>query len=220
MVVLTAAVGERILSLVGDLAATERARTAATSLGDRGETRDVLLDAALAVFTERTYGDTPVALVAERAGVSVGTLYRYFPSKEALGNAVYRQWKSRLFEPLTRGDDEPRTAHEEFTQIWDVLRLFATERPNAFAFLEFQQHESYLDDESRALSASVDAASADFVVRGQRSGEIRSGDATMLVALVFGAFVGLGKVIRAGLVLDDGQLAAAKEAAWELLRSP
>ncbi len=202
---------------MGDLSTTDGA---ASPVGERGETRDVLLDAALAVFTERTYGGAAVSLVADRAGVSVGTLYRYFPSKEALGNAVYRQWKSRLLEPLIRGGDAPLPARQEFAQIWDILRRFATEWPEAFAFLEFQQHERYLDDENRALSAAVEAASVDFVLRGQRSGEIRPGEPAMLVALVYGAFVGLGKAFRAGLVLDDGQLAAAEEAAWSVLRTP
>lgn len=50
-----------------------------------------LLDAALALFVEKGYAATRSEEVAARAGVSKGTLYLYFPSKEELLKAVIRQ---------------------------------------------------------------------------------------------------------------------------------
>ena len=50
-----------------------------------------LLEAALALFVERGYAATRVEAVAERAGVSKGTLFLYFSSKEALFKAVVRE---------------------------------------------------------------------------------------------------------------------------------
>jgi AcrR family transcriptional regulator len=35
-------------------------------------------------------------MIAERAGVGAGTIYRYFPSKESFANAVYRDCKLSL----------------------------------------------------------------------------------------------------------------------------
>ncbi|WP_082679831.1 TetR/AcrR family transcriptional regulator [Paucibacter sp. KCTC 42545] len=49
-----------------------------------------LLDAALALFVERGFAATRSEAVAARAGVSKGTLYRYYPSKEELFKAVVR----------------------------------------------------------------------------------------------------------------------------------
>ncbi|MDP1650968.1 MAG: TetR/AcrR family transcriptional regulator [Rubrivivax sp.] len=50
-----------------------------------------LLDAALALFAEKGYTATRAEEVARRAGVSKGTLYLYYPSKEELFKAVVRQ---------------------------------------------------------------------------------------------------------------------------------
>jgi len=50
-----------------------------------------LLDAALALFVEKGFAATRVEEVAARAGVSKGTLFLYFPSKEALFKAVVRE---------------------------------------------------------------------------------------------------------------------------------
>ena len=63
-----------------------------------------LLEAALDLFVEKGYAATRVEEVAARAGVSKGTLFLYFPSKEDLFKAVVRhnivgrfvQWGEQL----------------------------------------------------------------------------------------------------------------------------
>src|SRR5450830_523849 len=50
-----------------------------------------LLDAALDLFVEKGFAATRVEEVAQRAGVSKGTLFLYFPSKEDLFKAVVRE---------------------------------------------------------------------------------------------------------------------------------
>jgi len=49
-----------------------------------------LLDAALELFVEKGFAATRAEEVAQRAGVSKGTLYLYYPSKEELFKAVVR----------------------------------------------------------------------------------------------------------------------------------
>ncbi|MES2304894.1 MAG: TetR/AcrR family transcriptional regulator [Gemmatimonadota bacterium] len=59
----------------------------------RPESRpDELLIAALARFTEVGYTDARVEDVAAMAGVTVGTVYRYFPGKEALFQALIERY--------------------------------------------------------------------------------------------------------------------------------
>ncbi len=55
-----------------------------------------LLDAALELFVEKGYAATRTDDVARRAGVSKGTLYLYYPSKEELFKAVVRHNLSSL----------------------------------------------------------------------------------------------------------------------------
>lgn len=57
----------------------------------RGESsRTVILQAALDLFQERGYEATTMRAIAERAGVSLGSSYHYFPSKEHLVLEFYR----------------------------------------------------------------------------------------------------------------------------------
>jgi AcrR family transcriptional regulator len=184
-------------------------------------TREAVLDAALAVFTEHTYGGAAMSTLASRAGVAVGTIYRHFPSKEALGNAVYRRWKVQLGEHLfgDAADADAGSIRGQFGTIWRGMLRFAATHADAFAFLELQQHGGYLDAESVELTRRIEQAAAAFVVRGQQVGEIRDGDPAVLVALVYGAFVGLAATVPAGAGLDDGRLQLAEDAVWDMLRA-
>src|SRR5438045_1912432 len=62
-----------------------------------------LLDAALDLFVEKGFAATRAEEVAARAGVSKGTLFLYFPSKEELFKAVVRENISGRF---TEWNDE------------------------------------------------------------------------------------------------------------------
>ena len=53
-------------------------------------TRDRLLEAARELFTTLGYHATTTPILAKRAGVAEGTIYRHFPSKQALLNAAYQ----------------------------------------------------------------------------------------------------------------------------------
>ena len=62
---------------------------------DAARNRERVLEAAKAVFS--TGGaDASLEAVARRAGVGIGTLYRHFPTREALFEAVYRREVDQL----------------------------------------------------------------------------------------------------------------------------
>jgi AcrR family transcriptional regulator len=76
--------------------AARRPRTTprrAPSQGRAEDTVAVLLDATELVLAERGFQASTTNVIAARAGVSIGTLYHYFPSKDALIEAVvHRMW--------------------------------------------------------------------------------------------------------------------------------
>jgi len=70
---------------------------------DAARNRDRLLEVASDAFAERGV-DASLEDIAKRAGVGIGTLYRHFPNRDALVEAVYR----RNVELLIAGADELR----------------------------------------------------------------------------------------------------------------
>ncbi|HWZ49205.1 MAG TPA: TetR/AcrR family transcriptional regulator [Herbaspirillum sp.] len=57
---------------------------------------DTILDATARVLVERGYAKTNTNVVAELAGISVGSLYRYYPNKNALINALQERHVGKM----------------------------------------------------------------------------------------------------------------------------
>ena len=74
---------------------------------DARRNRDALLAAAGDLFTARGV-DVPLEEIARQAGVGIGTLYRNYPTRDALVEAVYRH----EVETLCTGVEELRAAHD------------------------------------------------------------------------------------------------------------
>lgn len=139
---------------------------------------DEILDAATTVFGEQGFARTRLEDVAKRAGVSKGTLYLYFDSKEALfREMVRRNVVSVVAQAETTYLNHPGTAREAITALvrgwWEQLgdresacihRLIGAELSNFPELGRFYFEE--VISRSRRLIATL-------VARGVASGEFR-----------------------------------------------
>jgi AcrR family transcriptional regulator len=182
--------------------------------------RDAILDAALELFAERGFHGTAVPLVAEHAGVGAGTIYRYFPSKESLVNAVYLKWKAELGRQMM--DDFPfhASAREQFHFFWQRCAHFARENPRALKFLELHHHSPYLNEESRRIEEQVLAPAYLFLAQTASAKITKPLPVALLGAVVYGAFIGLVKASwEKRLELTTENLDAAEQCCWEAIRA-
>jgi AcrR family transcriptional regulator len=59
-----------------------------------------IMDAAIAVFREKGYDAATMTEIAARSGTAIGSLYRFFPTKEALADALLRQYTQHALDSL------------------------------------------------------------------------------------------------------------------------
>lgn len=154
-----------------------------------------LLAAALDLFVEKGYAATRVEEVAHRAGVSKGTLFLYFPSKEDLFKAVVREHLSGHFvrwgeEIDTFQGSSPEMLRYALTSWWQhigstqasgIPKLMMSEAGNFPQLAAFYQQE--VIEPGNALLARI-------LERGMARGEFRRLDLKygvylMLAPLVF-----------------------------------
>jgi len=79
---------------------------------DAQRNRDKILDAARAAFRERG-ASCSLDEIAKRAGVGAGTLYRHFPTRDDLIDAMMRNWAERIeadAQAVVDSDLPPREA--------------------------------------------------------------------------------------------------------------
>jgi AcrR family transcriptional regulator len=185
---------------------------------DRPDRRESLLEAALACFVERGFYGTAMPQIAEKAGVAPGTIYHYFDSKEVLVNTLYRSWKSVVAQRVFKAFPQGASPREQFRVMWHEMIAFAREQPSAFAFIELHNHASYLDDESRAVDRNLKDFARGVIQFAQMQGLLKPLDATVLMELIFGAFVGMMRAHwERRIDLTDEVISQAEEACWDAI---
>jgi AcrR family transcriptional regulator len=163
-----------------------------TSRRRRKEARpQELLDAALALFVEKGFATTRAEEVAQRAGVSKGTLYLYYPSKEELLKAVIQHFlSSRIAAGVAAAEQHAGPVgtllrgvlSDWWTDLYDnpaagVFKLIITEVRNFPEIGEFY---------AREVVQPAHALLAGLISRGVASGEFRPVDVDSAVhSLVF-----------------------------------
>lgn len=151
---------------------------------DGEATRQRLIRAALELYTDAGFLGTTTPMLAQRAGVAEGTIYRHFTSKEHLLNETYRgvqRWGTRLVREV----EEDRSASPQIRLRRAGVRLLesAERDPAVLRMLFFPPQHAHLDERSRDASREFRGAIQQVIAMGKSDGVIRAGPAELWAAL-------------------------------------
>jgi AcrR family transcriptional regulator len=144
--------------------------------------RERVLEAAKIVFSAGG-PDASLEAVARQAGVGIGTLYRHFPTREDLFEAVYRREVEQLSELAEQLKDD--AAPTEALRRWlrSTVQFVATKKGMMAALAVVVSANSELAAYSSAhLTAAIDALLARAVAAGEVRADVNADD--LLRALV------------------------------------
>ncbi len=185
-----------------------------------GDKREQIVQAALELFVERGFFGTAVPEIADRAQVGAGTIYRYFESKEALVNVMYRQMKLHFGQAVLAEFPPTAPTREQFRQLWMRMAKFACANPLGFVFMELHHQARYLDAESRQMENRMLDLFTHVVTSAQARGELKAGDPRLLMGMVMGAFAGIVRSCRdIDQPVDKVDWKLAEQCMWESIRS-
>ena len=152
-------------------------------------TPDRILEAAEDVLRRFGPAKATVVDVARALGVSHGSVYRHFPSKAALRDAVTERWLARVSAPLAAVAGEGGPAPERLRRWLDLLvaskRRMAREDPELFA--TYNELASEAREVVRAHVDTLVAQLAGIVADGVAHGELQAADPAAAGRAVFDA---------------------------------
>lgn len=92
--------------------------------------RRLIVDKAAVVFASDGYHNATISMIAARAGVAVGTVYTYFPSKLHLLYAVYQPWLDARIDEIAAKADAAKTPRAKVKAIvLGIWRDIPTQNP-------------------------------------------------------------------------------------------
>jgi len=106
----------------------------------RAASREGILQAALELFAERGFTQTPVRAIAERAGVSQGLMYNYFDSKTELLLAIFERGREDVLTSFSEAEREGKPKEQLAQLVRSSFKVVRRHRAfwSVFYSLRFQ----------------------------------------------------------------------------------
>lgn len=188
-----------------------------------------ILNATLELVSEKGFHDAPTSAIARRAGVGVGTIYRYFETKEYLIDELYKRLKLQLAKAVLVGYSADLPLRQRFRRLWINTARYYVDHPLELAFMEQYANSPFLKPETGDIyvedfdvedfdPVDVDRVS-EFVERGVYEGVLKDLSMELFGSLTMEVAISLAKKHHAGaLVLTDAVLEQAVDACWDAVK--
>ncbi len=184
--------------------------------------REAILQATLELVAEHGFHDSPCSLIADRAGVAAGTIYRYFESKDLLINELYMDLEERITAVLLDGYVEENSIEDRFFHLAGGLLRFFISSPLEFKYIE-QFHNSpfgvaFRRDRILGNNNGCDIYRTLFE-QGVEQGSLKDLPLVLQFDLAFGPIVSVARNHILGFItLDDNLINRVVSACWDALK--
>lgn len=176
-------------------------RSAVRDAQVRAERRREILEAAIPLFAADGFTGTGVSEIARAAGISHGTVFLYFPSKEAL----FRASVTEPLETLEQGLRIERIEGTPLERLHQVIRAhfrFVLEHRDYLRLVQYVLgHHDRFPELAREISILTDRHGdtlVELIREGQDAGQLAPGDAVAVAIAYLGYLNGVGLVVDVG----------------------
>jgi AcrR family transcriptional regulator len=188
-------------------------------MSDQALTAEQILDAGEDVLRRFGPAKANVVDVARALGVSHGSVYRHFPSKAALRDAITERWLARVSDPLDEIANASGPAQKRLRRWFEAL--IATKRRKTLVEPELFATYQAIFTESRVVIMhhveTLVAQLATIIADGTARGEFVADDPRSTARAIFDATARFHNPAHAAEWTDVAANDAAFERVWQLI---
>ncbi len=185
--------------------------------------RDEVVRAALELIAELGFHGAPMAMIAERAGVGAGTIYRYFENKDVLINELDPEIEDKVERFILDGYRTEAPFRARFLHLGTALLRYFIEYPLDFRYVE-QFHNSPYGGAVRRdkILGNRDGgcnAFKELFEQGMAQQVLKDFPLVILLDLAFGPLLVVARDHILGfIILDDALITRVVEASWDAVK--
>ncbi|APY00470.1 TetR/AcrR family transcriptional regulator [Lacinutrix venerupis] len=150
--------------------------------------KEAIQSAAITLLTKKGVHNTPMSAIAKAAGTGMGTIYNYFPNKEALINAIYvsiKQQETNVFKAF----DASKPIKTQFENYYAAIIDFFIAHPTYFQFMEQLQASPIITETSREEGTKSITEVYRLLVKGQQERIIKAINVEELLMFIGGSIL-------------------------------
>lgn len=184
-----------------------------------------ILRTALACFTEMGVAGTNISDICGRAGVSVGSLYHHYTSKEQLAAALYIEGIRDYQEGLTAEMSRHESARGGVQGIVRYHLGWVKKHNDWARFLFQERHAEFMgetDDEFRKLNTEFVGKIGGWILKHIGSGELRRMPPDLYACIILGPCQEYSRIYLSGHFMTPMEKAVREisDSVWLAVRAP
>jgi len=150
--------------------------------------KESIILSALQLLTEKGVHNTPMSAIAKASGTGMGTIYNYFPNKDALINDIYTRIKNEEKEVfLNFESDNP--IKTQFENYFTSIIAFFVQNSTYFQFMEQLQASPIITLESKEVGKVAVAQVVELLEKGKQDRIIKDIEIEELLMFIGGAIL-------------------------------
>jgi TetR/AcrR family transcriptional regulator, repressor of fatR-cypB operon len=178
--------------------------------------RDAILNAMLDIVVERGFHDAPMALLAQRSGASIGVIYHYFESKDAIIQTLHERIRTLKLNAFFESSPATEDSRESFIQGCLGVYTFYRIHKREMRFYEQYEHAGFICSSDSMLEDARTAADARRLSSKSSGGVLNEWPTAIQEEVTLGALSRLASHPRK---LPDTILREIVEGMWEMVKA-
>ena len=141
------------------------------------EKRDRILNVAIKEFADNGFENTSIQQIAKKAGISVGSVYKYFENKETMFSMVVHEGLSSLEELLMSLADSSEDILVKAEKIIRELLKYSKKHPELiklYCQLTTSDNSEFLNNISQRIEAVSASVYTVTISKAQETGDVRN----------------------------------------------
>jgi len=178
--------------------------------------RQAIMEATLELVSKHGFEGTSTALIAKEANVGMGTLYRYFETKEDLFKEMFIQQRERMLTIILTGiAGAETTIYGQFAAIVRALVHYYIQHRVEFEFLQRYSDSSYMKESYLDESAIILAPIAHILNSGGEDFRFKPFPTHVIFAMVYGPMISIIQLVHQEKVqMTDDMLESITRSLW------
>lgn len=152
------------------------------------DTRERIIAAATAMFLTQGVEQSTVTEVAQQAGVSRGTFFNYFPTKDSVLAAMWEDMATRFGEVMAQALDEDTSTRQRIHGVFQNFVMAAEREPEYMLLVTGEMNKDQPTGETPAARSShLGVQLVPLIESGQAKGDVRADHSAEFLARMVAA---------------------------------
>lgn len=156
--------------------------------------RELILNTTLGLLSENGFHGTPISLIADKAGIGAGTIYRYFRNKEELINELFIEIQRRIIEAMYVGYNNKSSYEDRFKLLWINMMNYLQDHQEEFVFMEQHRYAPYVSTLTRSESNRILKPVLLIFLEGKKNKHIKHLPLYTIIGLIYGPIITMTKL--------------------------